>query len=64
MSLAKTYLQNIRIKYPSNLDRDELRVTQTGLLEAVIQMTGSADSIVSPDLIEKNAPTIEKLSLN
>lgn len=53
MSLVKTYLQNIRVKYPSQLDRDELRVTQTGLLEAVIQMTNSLDSIVSPDLIEK-----------
>lgn len=53
MSLAKTYLQNIRVAYPSNLDRDELRITQTGLLEAVISMTSSPDSIVSPDLIEK-----------
>lgn len=51
MSLASTYLQDIRAKYPSNLDRDELRITQTGLLFAVMAMTSSASSIVSPDLI-------------
>lgn len=51
MSLASTYLQDIRAKYPSNLDRDELRITQTGLLFAVMAMTTSASSIVSPDLI-------------
>ncbi len=51
MSLATTFLQDIRVKYPSNLDRDELRITQTGLLFAVMEMTNSASSIVSPDLI-------------
>ena len=53
MSLAKTYLQKIRAAYPSNNDRDELRTTQTGLLTAVLAMTNSPSSIVSPDLIEK-----------
>jgi len=51
MSLVKTYLQDIRANYPSNLDRDELRQTQTGLVTAVLAMTNSASSIVSPDLI-------------
>ncbi len=53
MSLAATYLQDIRAQYPSNLDRDELRVTQTGLLQAVIKMTDSPNSIVSDDLKKK-----------
>lgn len=53
MSLAKTFLQKIRVAYPSNNDRDELRVTQTGLLTAVLAMTNSPSSIVSPDLIAK-----------
>jgi len=53
MSLVKTYLQDIRANYPSNLDRDELRITQTGLLMAVEEMTASPASIVSPDLVTK-----------
>jgi len=53
MSLAKTYLQDIRVNYPSNLDRDELRVTQTGLANAVLRMTDSSNSIISPDLKAK-----------
>lgn len=51
MSLVKTYLQDIRASYPSNLDRDELRRTQTGLLNTVLEMTRSPKSIISPDLI-------------
>lgn len=50
MSLVKTYLQDIRANYPSNLDRDELRITQTGLLTAVEEMTTSPNSVISPDL--------------
>jgi hypothetical protein len=53
MSLLATYLQDIRVQYPSNLDRDELRRTNTGLLNAVIEMTDAPNSIVSPDLITK-----------
>jgi len=53
MSLIATYLQDIRVNYPSNLDRDELRLTQTGLLTAVLNMTNSQSSIVSQDLINK-----------
>jgi hypothetical protein len=53
MSLIATYLQDIRVNYPSNLDRDELRVTQTGLLTAVLEMTNSQMSIVSQDLKAK-----------
>lgn len=53
MSLISTFLQDIRVAYPSNLDRDELRRTQNGLLEAVIQMTNSGSSIISPDLVAK-----------
>jgi hypothetical protein len=51
--LALTYLQDIRAMYPSNLDRDELRMTQTGLLFAVMKMTDSPSSIVSNDLKSK-----------
>lgn len=53
MSLVATYLQDIRTSYPSNLDRDETRVTMLGLMEGVLQMTNSANSIVSQDLIQK-----------
>lgn len=63
MSLVSTYLQDIRIQYPSQLDRDELRRTQNGLLEAVISMTNSASSIISPDLIEK-ARTSQGLNID
>ena len=53
MSLAKTLLQDIRAAYPSNLDRDHLRVTRHGLLTAVLNMTNSASSILSGDLKKK-----------
>ena len=53
MSIAATYLQDIRVLYPSNLDRDQLRVTRNGLLTAILEMTTSPDSIVSADLREK-----------
>jgi hypothetical protein len=50
MSLAATILQDIRTQYPSNLDRDELRITRNGLLTAAREMTNSPDSIISGDL--------------
>lgn len=50
MSLVKTYLQDIRAGHPSNNDRDELRITQNGLLTACLEMTNSASSILSPEL--------------
>lgn len=53
MGLAATYLQDIRANYPSNLDRDQLRLTQTGALTAVLRMTDSANTIVPSDLQEK-----------
>jgi hypothetical protein len=53
MSIAATYLQDIRVNYPSNLDRDQLRVTRNGLLTAVLAMTTAPDSIVSADLRAK-----------
>lgn len=53
MSLAKTYLQDIRVNYPSNLDRDELRITQAGLMTAVLEMTDAPGSIISEDLKAK-----------
>lgn len=53
MALLATYLQDIRSQYPSNNDRDQLRITRTGLLTAVLDMTNSPDSIISPDLQEK-----------
>lgn len=63
MSLIKTYLQAIRAKYPSNLDRDELRITTNGLLTAVLNMTSSPSSIVSGDLLKK-AETSQGLDLD
>lgn len=53
MSLAATYLQDIRAMYPSNLDRDHLRRTRHGILTAVLEMTDAQNSIVSSDLKEK-----------
>ena len=53
MSIAATYLQDLRAQYPSQLDRNELRITQTGLVTMALEMTGSASSIVSGDLLEK-----------
>lgn len=53
MSLVKTVLQDIRANYPSNLDRDELRLTTFGLLTAVMAMTTSPTSIISTDLRQK-----------
>ena len=53
MSLAKTRLQDIRAQYPSNLDRDELRVTRHGLLMAVLAMTTAPNSVISADLRDK-----------
>ena len=50
MSLIATYLDDINAEYPSNLDRDELRVTEDGLLTAVLAMTTSMNSIVSPNV--------------
>lgn len=53
MPLIKTVLQDIRAEHPSNLDRDELRRTRTGLLTAVMEMTDAQNSIVSGDLKSK-----------
>lgn len=53
MSLIATYLDDINASYPSNLDRDELRTTNDGLLTAVLSMTTSQRSILSPTLREK-----------
>lgn len=53
MSLLKTYLQDIRANVPSNNDRDQLRVTQNGLLTSALEMTTSPDSIVSADVIKE-----------
>ena len=53
MSLISTYLQDIRANHPSNNDRDELRVTRTGALTAVLAMTTSQNAILSPDLQQK-----------
>ncbi len=53
MSLLKTYLQNIRADHPSNNDRDERRITQTGALTAVLAMTKSPSAVLRPDLQKK-----------
>lgn len=51
--LAKTFLMNLRATYPSELDRDELRITQNGLLMATMEMTKSASGIISPEILAK-----------
>lgn len=53
MSLQATYLQDLRTQYPSRLDRDQLRITQTGLVQLAIESTNSPNSIVDADLINK-----------
>lgn len=53
MSLAATYLQDIRASYPTNNDRDHLRVTRHGLLMMVLAMTSAPDSVISADLQQK-----------
>jgi hypothetical protein len=50
MSLIATYLQDIRVSHPSNLDRQELRTTRVGLLEMALNQTNGSNSIISPDL--------------
>jgi hypothetical protein len=51
--LIETYLQDIRVMYPNQFDRDEWRFTQSGLLTAVKEMTDSPLSIVTEDLRQK-----------
>lgn len=53
MALIKTVLQDIRANFPSNFDRDELRVTQTGLLTGVMQMSDSPNSILTQDIRDR-----------
>jgi hypothetical protein len=53
MALLDTYLQNIRAKYPSLLDRDELRMTKFGLVDSAIAHTRSPQSILSADVKQK-----------
>ena len=51
--LVETYLQDIRVAFPNNLDRDEWRFTRYGLLTATKEQTVHPMSIISPDLREK-----------
>lgn len=53
MSLIATILQPIRANYPSELDRDELRRAESGLLFSAIEQTKSPRSIISADLMAK-----------
>lgn len=53
MSLIATYLQDIRVNYPSNLDRQENRTTRVGLLESALMQTNGPNSIISPDLMSE-----------
>jgi len=53
MSLLATARQEIRSRYPSDLDRDELRFTRYGLLNAALESMQSPDSIVSADVRQK-----------
>tara|TARA_R110000851_G_scaffold108617_1_gene230037 strand:- start:21079 stop:22134 length:1056 start_codon:yes stop_codon:yes gene_type:complete len=53
MSLIATYLQDIRVSHPSNLDKNELRTTRVGLLEMALNQTSGSNSLLSPDLQSK-----------
>lgn len=53
MSLIATYLQDIRVNHPSNLDNKELRLTRVGLLDMALAQTNGSNSIISPDLKQK-----------
>jgi len=53
MSLLATSRLEIRGRYPSDLDRDELRFTQYGLLNATKESMSHPDSIVSGDVRRK-----------
>jgi hypothetical protein len=62
MSLLETLKQDIRVKIPNPVERDEWRFTRYGLLTAAKEMTASPMSIVTSDLKEKAAVS-EGLSL-
>lgn len=51
--LVETYLQDIRIAFPNNLDRDEWRFTRYGLLTAAKEQTVHPLSIITEDLRQK-----------
>lgn len=51
--LLETYLQDIRIKYPNALDRDEWRIKRYGLLNSALEQNDSPFSIITPDLREQ-----------
>jgi hypothetical protein len=51
--LLETYLQDIRIKYPNALDRDEWRIKRYGLLNSALEQNASPFSILTPDLKEQ-----------
>ena len=51
--LVETYLQDIRVAFPNNLDRDEWRFTRYGLLTATKEQTVHPMSIISEDLRQK-----------
>lgn len=53
MSLINTYLQQIRTEFPQPIQRDEWRFTRYGMLTAVVEMTESAESLITQDLKEK-----------
>lgn len=53
MSLIKTYLQDIRVKYPNLLDKNEHRPLRFGIVESAIEQTNSPMSIIDEDLRTK-----------
>ena len=56
--LSATYLQDIRIKYAGDLDRQEWRTIRYGLLTAAMEQTMGLNSLVSEDL-RAQLPTSE-----
>ena len=61
MSLLETYLQDIRAKYPSMLDRDELRLIAFGLVDTAFAHTASPQSILSEDVKQKAKRSVGRL---
>jgi hypothetical protein len=52
MSLVNTLTQNLRTAYPSNLDKNEDRLSQYGAYELFRMDTTSPDSVISSEVID------------
>ena len=53
MALTGTILSSIRTQYPSDLDKYENRIQQTGLLTSVLEMQSSPNSILTSEVRDR-----------